>query len=171
MDNLRIRHAILGTLTIIWLNFILHYVKQINILGPIIFPKPSLSFSEKFMFIVISTVLALSLIIFAFLEFKNSEDTKPRTNKKILPLILSIIISIPIVSAYVFQQDLQNLTQTILDATVMDEDFDDVAPGEDPPGWEEESGNWYAVNESGNIVYYQDDDSDAEALSIVKHFV
>ena len=48
----------------------------------------------------------------------------------------------------------------------MDEDFEDVTPGEDPPGWEEESGNWYAVNESGNIVYYQDDDGDHEALSI-----
>ncbi|MFC1802944.1 hypothetical protein ACFL0D_03140 [Thermoproteota archaeon] len=51
-------------------------------------------------------------------------------------------------------------------ATVMDEDFDDTPPGEDPPGWGEESGNWYAIDDGGNNVYYNDDDGDAEALSI-----
>jgi hypothetical protein len=134
--------------------------------GPIIFPRLPINQSEKNSIIVTSTVLALSSIIFALIEFKNSNKTKSRTKKNLLPLIVLIIISIPIVSAYVFQQDLQNLTQTILEATVMDEDFEDVLPGEDPPGWTEESGNWYAVNESGNIVYYQDDENDAEALSI-----
>jgi hypothetical protein len=134
--------------------------------GPIIFPRPPISSSEKHLLIVTCTVITLSSLIFAFIEFKDLNKSKPKHKKRFPPLFLVIIVSIPIVSAYVFQQDLQNLTQTILDAMVMDEDFDDVPPGEDPPGWEEESGNWYAVNESGNIVYYQDDDNDAEALSI-----
>ena len=45
-------------------------------------------------------------------------------------------------------------------------DFDDVLPGEDPPGWEETSGDWYTVDDGGNNVYYNDDDGDAEALTI-----
>lgn len=162
----RIRFAILGTLSFIWLYVILPYVKRIMGFGPIIFPRPSISTSDKYLLIITSTVMTLSSLIFALIDFKNLNKSKPKQKKRLLPLILLIIVSIPIVSAYVFQQDLQNLTQTILDAAVMDEDFTDVPPGEDPPGWAEESGNWYAVNESGNIVYYQDDDNDAEALSI-----
>jgi hypothetical protein len=134
--------------------------------GPIIFPRPPISTSEKHILLIISTVITLSSLIFALIEFKDLNKSKSKQKKRLLPLILLIIVSIPIVSAYVFQQDLQNLTQTILNAAAMDEDFDDVPPGEDPPGWEEESGNWFAVDDNGNIVYYQDDFNDAEALSI-----
>ena len=85
MDIARIRYAILGTLTIIWLNVILPYVKQIMRIGPIIFPRPPINSSEKHLLIATSIVLALSSFIFAYLEFKNSENTKPRTKKKFFP--------------------------------------------------------------------------------------
>jgi hypothetical protein len=166
MDMARIRYAILGTLSFIWLHVILPHVIRIMGLGPIIFPRPPISMSEKHLLIATSTVMIISSLIFALIEFKNLKKSKPKSKKSLLPLMFLIIISIPIVSAYVFQQDLQNLTQTILDAAVMDEDFTDVIPGDDPPGWAEESGNWFAVDDNGNMVYYQDDFNDAEALSI-----
>ena len=77
-----------------------------------------------------------------------------------------MMMSVPFVYGYVFKQDLQSLGPMILNLAALDEDFDDTPPGEDPPGWEEDAGTWAAYNDSGNIVYYQNDTSPKEALTI-----
>ena len=77
-----------------------------------------------------------------------------------------ICLSIPIASAYIFEFDNSIINQLIENIVAMEENFDDLPPGTDPPGWDEDNGNWTTVNDNGNIVYYQDDYSDKEALSI-----
>jgi hypothetical protein len=90
-----------------------------------------------------------------------------RKNKSILLIFFSLMILIPLGSAYVFDEEIQGISQTILNLSgLMDEDFEDLPPGTNPPGWDPEGGNWTTVNDNGNIVYYQDDNADKEALSI-----
>jgi len=67
---------------------------------------------------------------------------------------------------YVFEQEIHSVGQIILDSALINEDFDDLPPGSDPPGWDPLDGTWSTVDDDGNIVYYQDDNSDKEALSI-----
>lgn len=162
----RIRYAIFGTLTILWLGIILPYIKQIIGLGPIVFPRPPVSKFEVLKLITISATLASSSFILGLIEIRKSELKTFKSKRRIVPLIMAFMISTPIVCAYFYEQDLQTLSQTILDLAALSEDFEDATPGEDPPGWEEESGNWTAVYDDGNMVYYQSYDGDREALTI-----
>jgi hypothetical protein len=100
------------------------------------------------------------------MELRRVENKSIKSKRKLLPIFVCILITVPIACAYIYEQDLNILAQTIIDLAVMDENFDDILPGEDPPGWVEGSGNWTAVDDGGNIVYYQDDDSASESLSI-----
>jgi hypothetical protein len=107
------------------------------------------------------------MIIFGILEMLEKQKQEPTQRKTIkLPIILLLIWTIPLVSAYIFETNSQTIIQTILDLAALDEHFEDVTPGEDPPGWEEGSGTWAAYNDSGNIVYYQNDIAPKEALTI-----
>jgi hypothetical protein len=81
-------------------------------------------------------------------------------------LLLFLLFFFPVVSAYIYEIDNNSIGQIILNVPAMGEDFEDVPPGSDPPGWDESSGNWTAVNDGGNIVYYQDSFEPKEALSI-----
>jgi hypothetical protein len=81
-------------------------------------------------------------------------------------IILIPIIIVPMVYAYVYEQDNNNLSQIIIDLALMDENFDDLPPGSDPPEWNPVDGNWSTVNDNGNMVYYQDDNSNKESLTI-----
>ena len=47
------------------------------------------------------------------------------------------------------------------------EDFDDLPPGFDPPEWNDLDGIWYVEDDgTGNMVYYQQDLPEEEAISI-----
>jgi hypothetical protein len=100
-------------------------------------------------------------------EQKNIQTRQnPLKTKFQIFILIPLLIAVPFVYAYVFEQSNNNVSQTIIHIPLMEEDFDDVPPGEDPPGWEEEAGTWAAYNDSGNIVYYQNDTSPKEALTI-----
>jgi len=143
------------------------YMKQILGLGPIIFPSSQLSQTDLFKLVLSSIALIIYTITLAIFEIKKIKiEVSKRSIKKILPLMIILTLSAPFVYAYMHEQDLQNVVQTILNEALMEEDFDDLPPGSDPPGWEEDSGNWTTVDDGGNIVYYQDDLSDKEALTI-----
>jgi hypothetical protein len=115
-----------------------------------------------------SLLLILSLLngVLRILEEKNIYN-ESKVGNKYYPLIF-VLFFLPVASAYVFDFDNSTIGQMILDLgdAVMNEDFDDTPPGEDPPGWEEDSGDWYVVDDGGNNVYYQNNDGDKEALTI-----
>jgi len=122
-----------------------------------------------FKLIASSLLLAFSLFFQGIGVFgRPNSSNQLSSTKKITPIILIMMMSVPFVFSYVFDQGFQSVGQMILDigTALMDEDFDDVPPGTIPPGWDGSDGNWTTVNDNGNIVYYQDDNSDKEAVSI-----
>ena len=166
MRKTRLHYSIIGVLFIIWLSVTLPNLISILRNDTIIYPLPKHA-ENSFIFMVISSVILSTIgIMTGILEIRETEGVKIISREKLLPAIFLFFICIPISYAYIFDQNNHNLSQLILDSAVMNEDFDDLQPGEDPPGWDEDSGSWAAADDDGNLVYYQDDMSDAEALSI-----
>ena len=165
----RLRYTTIGTLSIIWLNIVIPLFKDAMVYGPTIFPKTPINQLELLKLTASSLLLAFSLF-FQGLDVlrKPNYSNQLVATKKITPIILIMMMSVPFVFGYVFDQGFQSVGQMILDigTALMDEDFDDLPPGIDPLGWDTNDGNWTTVNDNGNIVYYQDDNSDKESLSI-----
>lgn len=167
MISVRLKNAIFGILLVNWLNVIMHNIKyiiysQFNV-------NPSEIFNSSNSIILISSSLIFGVYTFylGILKLRTSNIFHVKNNKNIiLPIIILFALFSPLVYAYVFQQESHSVGMMILDEALIDEDFDDVPPGEVPPGWESGDGNWTAVNDSGNMVFYQEDYSDKEALSI-----
>jgi len=123
MKIARIHYAVLGTLTVIWLGVILPHIKQTLFLEPIAFPRQSINHLESNILITISFLL----IFYSFLLGKklliNSSNnsiqrefsSKPNKKKLALAFIISLSILAPFVDAYIYQQQNQNITLTILD--------------------------------------------------------
>jgi len=168
MNSTRLRYTTIGTLSIIWLNIVIPLLKDTLTYRSTIFPKTPINQIEVLKLIASSLLLTFSLFRQGIIKLKTTDLCKPQNSKKMIPIILLMLISTPFVFGYVYDNSFQSFGQMILDlgGTVMDEDFDDTPPGEDPLGWEEESGSWYAVDDGGNLVYYNDDDGDSEALTI-----
>ena len=166
MNKDRLHTAAIFTLSVIWLGIAYPLIIKIQGLEPIIFPVPQVTSLEKTMFLMVTFLFVTSLIAKAIIVLRE-KNTEFKTIK-IVPLSLIFLISIPFAIGYVFEQDFQSVGQMILDLgeAVMDEDFDDTPPGEDPPGWEEDSGDWAVIDDGGDLVYYQANDGDKEALTI-----
>ncbi len=114
-------------------------------------------------------ILMITSIINGVISILETNKQNIDYNKNLkYSLIFFLVISVPITSAYVFDTNNHSIGQTILDLieTLIDEDFDDIPPGTDPPNWEEEGGDWETYDDGGEIVYYQGDNSDKETLSI-----
>lgn len=168
MQRKEIHPAALGVIGFIWLVMLFPFVKGIIKAPEIIFPPQDSESVNLILFLGISAVFSVYSASWGLWKsYSNKYNQVSRlTEKKFLVTLLLIIISFNGVSAYKYQQGSQTVTQRILVTTYMDEDFDDLPPGTDPPGWEEQDGNWATVEDNGNIVYFQDDKSDKEALSI-----
>ena len=164
--NPRLRYAPLGLLSIYWLS-VVYTILDILKLNQNIYPRPVINQIKIAELLVSSLLLLVYIIKQVFHEYRK--DHRVRLDmKKMVSFLLFASISAPIVFGYVYDQDIQSIGQMIIDlgTAVMDEDFDTTPPGEDPPGWEEDRGDWYTVDDGGNNVYYQNDDGDKEALSI-----
>ena len=166
MNKDRLHNKVILTLLIIWLVQIFPFLKQILGLGPRIYPVKTLSSLEKTLFLSVTFLFVTSLLVKAY-GVLSSQRIEVKT-RKMIPFVLLLLFVVPNAIGYVFDQDIHFIGQTIINLgdAVMEEDFDDTPPGEDPPGWEEGSGDWFTVDDGGNNVYYQNDDGDREALSI-----
>jgi len=82
--------------------------------------------------------------------------------------LISTILILPLmVSAYFFENGSQSMFQLIINRNIlMIEDFDELTPPQNPPGWSQIDGNWTTCYDGGNVVYQQDDESDKKALTI-----
>jgi hypothetical protein len=146
---------------------ILPYVKQSLEYNTVLFPKPQNAFYDIIKIIITSSLLILSTFVQGIKELREPEKNVENIQKrKIIPLLLLVTLTVPFVYAILFESEMNIITQTILNLAAMDEDFDDIPPGSDPPGWEESTGNWTTVDDGGNIVYYQSNDDNKEALTI-----
>ena len=165
MKKTGIRYYAIAALLTIWLLVTIPNLISFIQNDTIIFPYPI--HTRAIIIMLISSIL---LSFFGITEgvrgIIETEGVQIIPRERLTPALFLLFISIPISYAYIFEYNNQNLSQLILDSAVMDGNFDDIPPGEDPPGWAEGSGNWTAVNDGGNIVYYQDDLSDKEALTI-----
>jgi hypothetical protein len=168
MDKDRLQYIKIGGLTLFWLTLVVNIMLKINGCGQLIYPKPSIN-KTLIIGLITSTLLLLrSLYMQAKYEYSIEKSIAESSLKKIFPLFLLMLISVPFVYSYVFEQEFHSIGQMILniETTLMDEDFDDLPPGSNPPGWDPLDGTWSTSDDGGNIVYYQDDNSDKEALSI-----
>lgn len=165
METTRQRYATIGALSSYWLYIVYTILHNLN---QNIFPKPITPQIKIAELLFCSILLFFTFLRHAINEFKKDSTQGTINPKKIVPILLFTLISAPIVFGYVFDTDVQSIGQMILDVgtALMDEDFDDLPPGSDPPGWDELDGTWSTVDDGGNIVYYQDDNADKEALSI-----
>ncbi len=169
MTTTRLRYATIGVFSILWVSAVIPLLKVVLGIGVILFPRPSITETQIHLLLLTSILLVISIFFQAVSELTNiSSISNNNSRKKLVPLALVMLISVPFVFGYVFDQDLHSVGQMILDigTALMDEDFDDLPPGTDPPGWDTSDGNWTTVNDNGNIVYYQEDNSDKESLSI-----
>ena len=160
--------VVLAVIGFIWLTMLFPFVKGIGKASEIIFPPTANETVHRLLFLGISAVFSVYSASWGILKFFSIQFRESNLfEKKFFVTLLSIIIiSFNGVYGYKYQQGSQTVTQRILVLAYMDEDFDDLPPGTDPPGWNEQDGNWTTVEDNGNIVYYQDDKSDKEALSI-----
>ena len=166
--NPRLRYTAIGTLSITWLNIVIPLLKDTMGFGPTIFPYTPINQLEVLKLLSSSLLLAFTLLFQGLGALGKPNNNQLIATKKITPIILIMTLSVPFVFGYVFDQGFQSVGQMILDigTALMDENFDDLPPGTDPPGWDTSDGNWTTVYDNGNIVYYQDDNSDKESLSI-----
>jgi len=168
MNSTRLRYTTIGTLSIIWLNIVIPLLKDNLAYGSTIFPKTPINQVDVLKLTASSLLLAFTLLFQGLGALGKPNNNQLIATKKITPIILIMTLSVPFVFGYVFDQGFQSVGQMILDigSALMDENFDDLPPGTDPPGWDTSDGNWTTVYDNGNIVYYQDDNSDKESLSI-----
>jgi hypothetical protein len=173
MTKKRLSNIALAFFFIFWLFVIICIIKPFQKNDIITFPYQTRIYYDVYKLIITSSLLSVFLF---YRGYKILTDASQKTyiqveknnNRRIryLIAILIPILIVPVVYAYVYEQDNNNLSQTIIDLALMDGDFDEVPPGDDPPGWEEDSGDWAAYNDSGNIVYYQNDTAPKEAITI-----
>jgi hypothetical protein len=158
----------LAVIGFIWLVMLFPFVMSVGKAPGIIFPPPVSETVNPALFLGISIVFSVYLASCGLSRFFSMQYQGSNLIEKkfLVSLLLIIIISFNGVYGYKYQQGSQTVIQRILVSAYMDEDFDDLPPGTDPPGWDEQDGNWTTVDDNGNIVYFQDDDSDKEALSI-----
>jgi hypothetical protein len=171
LNKNRIPNIALFIAVIIWISVIVNIIRSFH-KNVISFPTQVQISNELNKLIISSLILATLLMHRGYKTLTDiSEPIKIQTKNPLktklqVIILIPLLIAVPFVYAYVFEQSNNNVSQTIIHILLMEEDFDDVPPGEDPPGWEEEAGTWAAYNDSGNIVYYQNDTSPKEALTI-----
>jgi hypothetical protein len=166
MGRKQLQQLVITVLTPLWLVSIYPFINILLRITQVSYPL-DIPLYQIIRLITTTSLFAISMIIFGLLNILDKQKQEPIQKKSIkLPLLLLLIWTIPLVSAYIFETNNQTIIQTILDLAALNEHFDDVAPGEDPPGWEEDVGTWAAYNDSGNIVYYQNSTSPKEALTI-----
>ncbi len=172
LNKNRIPNIALFIVAMIWISVIVNIIKpfQSNIVS---FPTEAQISNELNKLIISSSILTTLVMHRGYKTLTDiSEPIKIQTKQNSLKtklhviILIPLIIAVPFVYAFVFEQSNNNVSQTIIHIPLMEEDFDDVLPGEDPPGWVEEAGTWAAYNDSGNIVYYQNDTAPKEALTI-----
>ena len=173
MTKKRLSNTALAFFFIFWLIVVISIIRPFQQNDIITFPHQTRIHYETYKLLISSSLLSVFLFYRGYKILTDaSQQTYIQVKKndkrriKFLIAILIPILIVPVVYAYVYEQGNNNLTQTIIDLALMDEDFDDVPPGSDPPGWAENNGNWTAYDDGGNIVYYQDDDGPKEALSL-----
>jgi hypothetical protein len=159
-------YLILSLITVIWLLELLPIVKSVLNFHPIVYPRPNIPKTRLTGLVCSSAFLSGLCVCLGALELREKEVVKNRSGSRLLVMSVLFLLTTPFVYAYIFQQNGQNFTQTILNIPLMDQDFDDLPPGSNPPDWSPIGGAWATVEDNGNIVYYQDDNADKEALSI-----
>jgi hypothetical protein len=158
---------------IFWISVVVNIINPFQQVNIITFPTQTHIYNDIYKLIISSSLLTIFLIYRSYKTLTDnskptyiqSKNTHTRT-KYLVTILIPLMIAVPIVYAYVYEQNNNNVSQTIIHIAIMDEDFDDVPPGDDPPGWAEDSGDWAAYNDSGNIVYYQNDTAPKETITI-----
>jgi hypothetical protein len=157
----------MGGFSIFWISSVLPFLKLILGIGPIVFPKPQISQLEILKLLTSSFLLLIILLFQAVRELKKPTNSSYSTSRrKLVPIVFIMMMSVPFVFGFVYEQDLQSLGQMILNMVGIDEDFNDIPPGTDPPGWEEDKGNWEVIDDGGELVYYQSNDRIKEAFTM-----
>jgi hypothetical protein len=173
MTKKRLSNISLALFFIFWLFVIINIIRPFQQNDIITFPHQTRIYYDVYKLIIASSLLSVFLFYRGYQILTDaSQQTYIQAEKKgnrrirYLIAILIPILIVPVVYAYVYEQDNNNLSQTIIDLALMDEDFDEVPLGDDPPGWAEDSGDWAVFNDSGNVVYYQNDTAPKEAITI-----
>ena len=164
MNKPRRDYTVLFLLILVWVAFLIQELE--NILGsdPVVFPRPKIN---GLRFVITGLILSLFSLKIGLKDMWKAQKEKGLHKKLLFYSLIIFTVLIPLCYAYVFEQDTQGFSQSILNLSgLMDEDFDELPPGIDPPGWDPEDGNWTTVNDNGNIVYYQEDNADKNVLSI-----
>lgn len=159
-------YKILLMLTVGWLFQLAPFCLNIVNIGKVTFPVTQLPNTDLLKLIGSSLILSGYCILLGVKKLREKVSEKKGARINFLYLLIIFLLTTPFVYAYFHQQDNQYFAQTILNAVLMDQDFDELPPGANPPAWAPIDGTWSTTDDGGNIVYYQDDNADKEALSI-----
>ena len=174
MMKKRLSNIAFAIFFLFWSYVIVSIIKPFQQTAIITFPQQTRIYYEIYKLIITSSLLSGILFYKGYKILTDAsqqtyiqiEKNDKRRTRYLIAILIPIMIIVPVVYAFVYEQDNNNLTQTIIDQALMDEDFDDLPPGSDPPGWNPIGGNWTIVDDNGTLVYYQDDNSNKESLSI-----
>jgi len=174
INKKRLSNTILAIFFLFWSSVIVSIIKPFQQVDIITFPHQTRIYYDIYKLIITSSLLSVFLFYKGYKILTDAsvqtyiqiEKNDKRRIRYLIAILIPIMIIVPVVYAFVYEQDNNNLTQMIIDQALMDEDFNDLPPGSDPPGWDPVDGNWTIVDDNGTLVYYQDDNSDKESLSI-----
>ncbi len=120
--------------------------------------------------ITTTTLLMIISLIYGIKNILESKGQNIEFKKKLkYPLIILLVISLPITSAYVFETDNNNIGQTILDIYMLFDDFNEHTPPTAPDGWTPYVGTWQTVTD-GTTAYEQTNTVQDRTYSFIGDF-
>ena len=117
--------------------------------------------------LVVSALWAVTVLVALGpgLLYRAPQLPRPSLGYPLRPRTLIILLATPFVYAFIYQQGHQSFPRMMLDASLMEEDFE-LPHQTDLPGLDPADGSWSTVMDVGNMIYHQGNIADKKALSV-----
>lgn len=156
---------------IIWIRYIFQVIPNLLNGAPIIFPNKQFTILEGLVFLFISLIITCISLFLGIRNLKqfyfdNKLDERKVNFNTLFIVFILLMSTIPVAYSYIMEAQSQTQHQMIINIELLHEDFSEHEPGSEPDNWYPLDGNWTLQLDGDNLVYYQGDNSDKEALSI-----
>jgi predicted ABC-type exoprotein transport system permease subunit len=160
MNKRKMGFIIFGGLFASWIYLVFPTFLQVFGFTPIVFPNKQFTLIENVGLLCTCLSVAGFSLVLGVEEMKQSYTESDVVGKKlnfhlVFVTCFIILFSTPLAYSYVFEQQQQAMSQTIINLELLDDDFSGHPPGSAPDNWYPLDGNWTLVNDGGNLVYYQ----------------
>ena len=125
MDRKPLKLMVISILIPLWFVSIYPFINIILRITKLSYPL-EIPMYQIIRLITTTSLFAVSMLIFGLLDILEKQKRDPTQKKAFkIPLLLLLIWTIPLVSAYIFETNNQSMLLTILNLAALDEHFDD----------------------------------------------